>query len=131
MFHKTKQKKDRRGVTATEYAIVFPIILFTFFGLWEYARLEMIRQATATACYDAAREGTLPGATPTVMDAAAQRILDIYDIDGSTITSSVTNELSQCQITVPIDDNTWLAFYVLNNRNITSECEFNRELFGN
>lgn len=114
-----------------EYAIVFPIILFTFFGLWEYARVEMIRQAAATASYDAARRGTLPGATSVAMQDAASNILDIYQVDGSIINASVTADISSCTITVPLDENTWMAFFVLPSRNVVSECEFSRELFEN
>lgn len=127
----TQQKtSNRRGVTAVEFAIVFPIILFTFFGLWEYARLEMIRQATATACYDGARRGTLPGATSAGMSSAAQRILDIYSVDGAVVTASVTDDIAHCDISVPLDENAWITQFVVANRFVTSECEFNRERFG-
>lgn len=126
---RSTRKPNRNGATTVEFAIILPIVLFTFFGLWEYARLEMIRQAAATACYDAARRGTLPGASSPAMDTAAQRILDIYMVDGATVTTSVTAEESVCEVSVPINQNTWMALYVLPNRNIESECTFNRELF--
>lgn len=125
----TMKRRMRKGATAVEFALVLPIVFFMFFGLWEYARLEMIRQATSTACYDGARNGTLPGATTDAMEAAAKNILDIYMIDGATINAGITDDRSSCEIIVPIDENTWLAYFVMPNRNIQSECDFNRELF--
>ena len=126
---RSMKQRARRGATAVEFALVLPIVFFAFFGLWEYARLEMIRQATATACYDGAREGTLPGSTTAEMQAAAQRILDIYLISGATIEPQITDRRASCEITIPVDENTWLAYFVLPNRNIESRCDFNRELF--
>lgn len=121
---------DRRGSTSVEFAFVLPIILGLFLGLWEYARIEMIRNATSAACFEGAREGTLLGADTDSMDAAAQNVLDIYGLDGSVISTTVNDHECTCDISVPLSENTWVAFYVLPNRHVTASCEFSRELFG-
>ena len=121
---------DRKGATMVEFALVLPILFSLFFGLWEYSRIEMIQQAANTACYEAARTGTLPGATPEMMTAAADRVLQIYLVKGSAISPTLDDEFSGCEVVVPVDENTWFAYFVLPNRSISAECEFLREIFG-
>jgi len=121
---------ERKGATMIEFALVLPIIFSLFFGLWEYSRIEMMQQAADTACYEAARTGTLPGATAEMMTSAANRVLDIYLVDGSIVSPMLDDEFSRCEIVVPVDENTWFAYFVIPDRSIVTECQFLREIFG-
>ena len=100
-------ESKRKGVTSVEFSFVAPFIFFLFFGFWEWSRVEMIRQTSTTACFEAARRGTLPSATQSQMAASASRVLNTYTVQNFIVATSI-NEAAQeatATVTVPLDDN--------------------------
>ena len=87
--------------------MVAPLIFILVFGLMEWSRMEMIRQATSTAAFNAARMGTIPGVTTTDVRDRAQRILDVYMVNTSNITATITDAKSTVSVTVPMNENSW------------------------
>lgn len=105
---KRKRRNKRRGATAIEFAIVAPIILVFALALLEWGRFEMIRQATSTAAFNAARTGTLPGSTMTSTQEVAEDILRIYFIGGSTTTTTFDEESTTVLVSVPVAENSFI-----------------------
>ena len=68
-------RKARFGATSTEMAIVIPVILLFVFGLIEWGRFEMMRQASSTAAFYAARTGSIPGS---ISETAEQQLSLIH-----------------------------------------------------
>ena len=102
-------KATRKGASSVEFAFVAPVIFLLFFGFWEWSRVEMIRQACATASFEAARHGTLPSSTPASMKTVADQVLSTYSVGASTVSTTInsgTNK-SLASIAVPLDQNTW------------------------
>ena len=99
------KKRNRRGATAVEFAMVAPLVVLLVFGLMEWARFEMIRQVSSTAAFSAARVGTLPGATEAEVEQRVTDILDIYSIDASTVDATISDSESTIDIDIQMSDN--------------------------
>ena len=121
-----KQKKQRRGAVAVEFAVVMPVIFLFFFGLWEWSRVEMIRQVSETAVFEAARTGTLPGATDATAETKALDILDVYMVSGATVDATVSDTESTVSLEVPLDQNTWLSSQLYGGKAIQTEITFQK-----
>lgn len=121
-----KSLKRRTGALTVEMAIVLPVILVFFFGLWEWSRVEMIRQVSETAAFESARLGTLPGATATDMETHATNILSMYLISAPEITASVDDVDSQVLIEVPFDQNTWISSRIFAGKSAISEMQIKK-----
>lgn len=126
---KTRSKrpaKRRRGAVLVEFAVTLPILLAFFGFFWEFARAEQIRQTTATAAYEGARQGIVEGGSANDARQAAQAILDAVSIRNATITvtpSTITNATPSVQvsISVPVASNAWVMPFFINNLNIMAD----------
>lgn len=115
------QKQNRKGTVAVEFAVVLPVIFLFFFGLWEWSRVEMIRQVTETAVFEAARTGTLPAATDADAENKAFEILNVYMISGATVDATVNSSESTVMLEVPLGQNTWISSQLYGDKIIQTE----------
>ena len=120
------QKLNRKGAVAVEFAFVLPVIFLFFFGLWEWSRVEMIRQVSETAVFEAARMGTLPGATDADAENQALDILDVYLISGANVDATVNSTESTVTLEVPLDQNTWISSQLYSGKAIQTELTFQK-----
>jgi Flp pilus assembly protein TadG len=95
----------RRGVAATETAIMLPLLVIVVFGSIELANGIFLRQTLAQAAYEGARAATRPGAT--VQDAEARiaevllaRSVDDYDVDISPAIVATTPRNTEVTVTI-------------------------------
>ena len=108
MFKKLRRfRNNRRGSVAVEVAVVAPFVFLLVFGLMEWARAEMVRQATSTAAFNAARMGTVPGTTEIEVEQKAEEFLNVYFINNATISATITEDESTISLSVPMADNSW------------------------
>ena len=56
---KTKKDGRRRGQTLVEAALVLPILLLFFFGIFEFGRILMVKQVISNAAREAARAAAI------------------------------------------------------------------------
>ena len=127
MAIKKRRGKERKGATLVEFAFVLPIILALFFALWEWSRVELIRQVSATACYQAARRGTLPNATAVDVREVADLVLDTYFVKNSTVIASTAGGETTVNVSVPLDDNLWTVGKFFAGRDVTSDFTLRNE----
>lgn len=99
----------RKGAVSVEFALVVPIVLLVVFGLIEWGRFEMIRQVTSTATFNAARTGTIMGATDVDVETEVNNILAIYFVTGATTTTTFSGDHVTVNVQVPIGRN---AFFL-------------------
>ena len=98
----------RRGNVSVETALALPILfMFIFTGI-EFSRANVLRHTVENAAYEGARHGILPGATSSGCEAAAQEVLDLVGIRGTTINVSPTTidtgtENVSVTVTVPLN----------------------------
>jgi Flp pilus assembly protein TadG len=93
--------KNRRGATAVEFALIMPFFLAMIFGLIEFGRAMWIRNTMQYAVEEAARYGSISGASSGDVSTYAQG--KILVIDPSTITFNVTIGASDISVTATHD----------------------------
>ncbi len=93
--------KNRRGATAVEFALILPFFLSMIFGLIEFGRAMWIRNTMQYAVEEAARYGSISGASSADISTYAQG--KVLVIDPSTITFDVTVGASDISVTATHD----------------------------
>jgi Flp pilus assembly protein TadG len=93
--------KNRRGATAVEFALIMPFFLSMIFGLIEFGRAMWIRNTMQYAVEEAARYGSISGASSGDISTYAQG--KILALDPSTITFNVTVGASDISVTATHD----------------------------
>jgi Flp pilus assembly protein TadG len=127
-------RRNRQGAVVTEFAICAPLLFFFFFASLEFSRVNMIRQSVENAVYEGARRGIVPGATAANCRTAAQAVLNSISASGATINvvpSTITKDTPQVtvEVTVPVNNNSWVFPVFFEGRNISSSMTLNRERF--
>lgn len=126
--------QTRAGAVVTEFAICAPLLFFFFFASLEFSRVNMIRQSVENAVYEGARRGIVPGATAANCQASAQAVLNSISATGATINvtpSTITKDTPQVtvEVTVPVNNNSWVIPVFFEGRSISSSMTLNRERF--
>ena len=105
MFQRNRRTPCRRGATAVEFAVAAPIlILFTFAGI-EFSRVNSIRNTMENAAYEGARRGVVPGATAAACQATAQNLLDVIQVNDSSVTvnpATISPDTDTITVTVSV-----------------------------
>lgn len=127
------RSSDRRGAATVEAALALPILFLLVFGGWEFSRINVIRNTMSNACYEAAREATLPGATETKVKDAGQTVLNAVGISNSTIemTPSILTPSTKSvtvDVNVPVQGNGFGLSKFFLDGDIKSSCTLSREL---
>lgn len=106
-----KQHQDRRGTTAVEFALAFPLLLVVTFFCFDMARLSMMRNLAHNAAYETARFGMMEGVTQADAQALAQGILARLGTQGATIEINDGEALDgpsptvNVEVTIPVKPN--------------------------
>lgn len=87
--HKTARNTfgsgPRRGATVVEFAVVAPVFFILVFGLIEFSRMVMCHQVLTSAAREAARAGTVPGATSSDVTQRGNDILTAGAVMGASL----------------------------------------------
>ena len=114
MTGKPKRRARRRGSAVVEFAIVAPVLLLLLFGMIEFARLLMVKQAIAHASYEGARQASLKGTDELSIQQATNRALTAAGLSRATITitpdvsSRDAGRLVGVTVAVRCQDVSWL-----------------------
>ena len=108
------KSQQRRGATAVEFAIVFPIVITIFTMMLAFSQAVLLRDTAQHAAYEGARSALRLQATSGEVEAAMNDFLDavrvrgaLIEIDPPTITSSTENV--SITVRIPFSDNAWVA----------------------
>ena len=127
-----KNQHNRNGAVLVEFAIVTPLLFLLFFASMEFCRVAMIRHTADNAVYEGCRVGIMPGATTTEVRAETETILNTLGLNnvGITVTPPTidrdTDEVT-VQVTVPLDDNSFVPNQFVAGRSVTRELTLRRE----
>lgn len=135
--------RARRGATVVEFAVVAPVMLLFVFGMIEFGRLMMVRQAMTNAAREAGREASLATTlNSTDVDTVARNVMRSVVADAADPTkvrvnitpSSMSSVASGTPVNVDIQMNfsdiSWLPGHLVNiagNRVMSAEATFHRE----
>ncbi len=127
-------RRARAGVVTVEFAICAPILFFIFFAALEFGRVNMIRQSVENAVYEGSRRGIVPGATADDCRTAARNVLNTVSVSGAAIDvvpAVISQDTSQVtvSVTVPINNNSWVAPLFFKNKSLTNSMTLRRERF--
>ena len=115
LYPRNRKRKNRKGATLVEFAIIAPIFFLIVFACIEFIRLNMIRNLVQDAAYFAARDAMVPGATAGEAEARAAEILSFMNTQGAEITINDGDGLDDdsdsvtVTISVPISENSFLV----------------------
>jgi len=126
----------RNGAVAVEFAITVPILFLLFFAMIEFCRFNMIRHGIATAAYEGARRGIVPGATADDVKTTAETILQaVSTVDASISVDPdvITPETTTITVTidVPLQHNGWVVPHFFKESTVTRSCTLAREQMEN
>lgn len=98
----------RNGAVTVEMALTVSLTFFFFFAALEFTRVSMIRHTVENALYEGGRQGIIPGATASEVQATSARILRTIGITGATISvfpTAIDNSTREIavRIQLPLD----------------------------
>lgn len=79
-------RRNRRGASAVEFAMVAPVFFLLVFGMIEYGRMVMVQQVITNASREGCRRAVLDGATADGVNTAVNGYLASAGIDGAVVT---------------------------------------------
>lgn len=125
--------RQRRGVTAVEFALTVPILFLLLFSALGLGRMNMIRQTANNAAYEAVRTCIVPGATNGDGVAAAKDVLACisakgYTIDVSPATITDATRSVTATVVIPYNANTWTNAVRFSTGSATATCSMAREM---
>lgn len=129
---KSRVSKHRRGATAVEFAIVAPVFFLVLMSMFEFSRLNVLRNTADNAAYEAARAAMVPGATAADATAEANRLLNVVGARGANVTISPNRitrntEAVTVSIDIPLDRNGWVVPRFTRGRTLTSTSTLRTE----
>lgn len=95
-------RRSERGQTLVEFALVFPIFIFIFFGIIEVGRLWQTVNVLSSAAREGARKAAVTGPNVYQSTDAASRILNAANISGATISVSGPDAFNEVTVSVNI-----------------------------
>lgn len=129
MTSSRNRRAKRNGALLAEFAVCLPILVAFFFAMWEYTRMEIVRQTVKAAAFEGARQGIVEGATAEEMEEAAQRVLASFTVREAELESTLTAETCVMDIEVPLLANSYAASIFSRDARIRVRIELIRESF--
>jgi Flp pilus assembly protein TadG len=133
---KNGSKWKRRGVAATEFAIVAPVFFLMVMGFIEFGRAMMVQQVLINASRVGARQASTTGATTAQVQAAVQAYTSGVTINGVTVTvapdpsTAVAGTAITVNTSVPFSSVSWLkSAWFLGGKTLKASSQMRKEGF--
>jgi Flp pilus assembly protein TadG len=126
----------RRGVAATEFAIVAPLFLLLVIGILELGRAMMVQQVLINASRVGARRAITLGATAAEVQsavadyAASVAVPSVAVVVSPDPAAAKAGDVISITTSVPYNDVSWLAApWFLNGKTLTANSQMRKEGF--
>jgi len=133
---KNGSKWKRRGVAATEFAIVAPVFFLMVIGFIEFGRAMMVQQVLINASRVGARQASTTGATTAQVQAAVQAYTSGVTINGVTVTvtpdpsTAVAGTAITVNTSVPFSSVSWMkSAWFLGGKTLKASSQMRKEGF--
>ncbi|MEM9187188.1 MAG: TadE/TadG family type IV pilus assembly protein [Planctomycetota bacterium] len=130
-----RQKRARRGVAATEFAVCLPVLVLLLLGMIEACSMVFLKQSLACAAYEGAHTALAPGATSSDVRRVCEQILADRRVAGATITINPTNiegmpegEYLEVQVSAPTDRNGFIPGRFFQGQTLSSTAVMMKEI---
>jgi Flp pilus assembly protein TadG len=130
------RRSARRGVAATEFAIVAPVFLLLVIGILELGRALMVQQVLINASRVGARQAITLGATTSEVQTAVSEYALSVAVPGVTVNVSPSpaaasaGDAISVTASVPYSDVSWLpAPWFLGGTTLTAQSQMRKEGF--
>jgi len=105
-----------------------------FTAAFEFARANMLRQTADNAAYEGARRAIVPGASANDAESLARKMLAIVGTKGADIVvdpETIEDDTPEVKVTVtvPLNENAFIAPLFLQDREIVSSMTMSREKY--
>ena len=119
-------KSSRSGAVLVEFALVLPVIMFTFACLVEISRVMLLQHTADTAAYEGARSAMVPGAISANAVNTATELLTAARLKTTkvTVTPALIDEttpLVTVLVEIPVEANYWISPMLFQNMIVKSE----------
>ena len=113
-------KSSRSGAVLVEFALVLPVIMFTFACLVEISRVMLLQHTADTAAYEGARSAMVPGAISANAVNTATELLTAARLKTTkvTVTPALIDEttpLVTVLVEIPVEANYWISPMLFQN----------------
>jgi len=130
---KRAQRTTRMGALSVEVAICLPLLFTMLFACYEIAHANMVKHATESAAYEAARIGIVPGAKADKIRDAAAFVLGSVGVNDFTLTITpaiidTNTPKVKVEIGVPFRKNSNIPQIFVQDPVFRGECELSREV---
>lgn len=95
-----RNKRDRKGTAATEFALIIPVLLILTFGTIELSSGMYLRQTLKIASYEGARTAIRKRATTQDVKDVVDTFLQSRDITGAT--TIINRDPARTNVLIPI-----------------------------
>jgi len=133
MRKKLRRRFERHGAATVEFALCAPVLFAVIMGIIEFARMLQIQQTVRQAALEGARAGINLDASTSDVTTAAQSMLNILGINGSTITVTPnpiawSSQTVQCTVSCTAGANGWLLWFFTAGSPISATITMDREV---
>ena len=132
---KRRNRNNRRGASAVEFAMVSPAFLIVIFCCVEFGRISMMRNLAQNAAYEAARSVITEGAVNQDAIDQAELVLSrlaangaTIDVNGGQAIDFDTPEVT-VRIELPMRENSLVLPHLYGDRTIIAEVTLNTERY--
>lgn len=126
----------RRGIAATEFAIVAPVFFLMVIGFIEFGRALMVQQVLINASRVGARMASTTGATSSGVQSAVQSYTSSVAVPGVTVlispdpATAAAGTTITVTTTVPFGSVSWLSSpWFLDSKTLTASSQMRKEGF--
>ena len=135
MLTSNQTKRNRRGTSAVEFALIAPLFFLFVMGIIEFGRMAMVTQLITNAAREGARIGVLDGATKAKVTKKVDDYLKSGSVTGATVKvtpdppdSAGYGESVSVSVAVQFDNVSWLpAPFFLGGKTLSAESIMRRE----
>ena len=126
----------RRGVAATEFAIVAPVFFMMIIGFIEFGRALMVQQVLINASRVGARMASTTGATSGGVQSAVQSYTTSVAVSGVSVSvtpdpaSAAAGTTINVTASVPFSDVSWMSSpWFLSGKTLSANSQMRKEGF--
>lgn len=131
-----RRRSERRGASATEFAVVAPVFFLMVIGFIEFGRALMVQQVLVNASRVGARQAIATTGTTTAVQSAVTEYASGVAVPGVSVnvspdpTSAAPGTLITVTTSVPFSEVSWMTSpWFLGDKTLTSSSMMRKEGF--